>query len=261
MACPVLSLEQLTLRYGGVVAVRELSLEVAAGEVLGLLGPNGSGKSSTLAAVAGALAPAAGTVRVAGLREADAPRAYRRQIGLVPQELALFGELSVRQNLLFFGSLYGLRGPGLRRRADEVLGFVGLAGHAGRRPRTLSGGMQRRLNLACALLHGPALLLLDEPTVGLDVQSRDAVFACLRRLRAAGCGLLFTTHHLEEAEQLCDRIAVLNQGRLVALGTLAELAATPDRRWRADPAHAEEGRRPELERIYLELTSGSPTQP
>jgi ABC-2 type transport system ATP-binding protein len=261
---PALSLCDVTLRYGLAVAVNGLSLEVLCGEVLGLLGPNGSGKSTTLSAIVGALAPAAGEIRVAGRREADDPLAYRRQIGLVPQELALFDELTAEQNLLFFGRLYGLAGCGLRRRAGEVLGLVCLSEHARRPARTLSGGMQRRLNLACALMHEPALLLLDEPTVGLDVQARDAIFATLRLLREQGCALVFTTHHLEEAELLCDRIGILDGGRLLALGTLAELGAALPRKdgasrtWRADPAHAAPdpcGAR--LERVFLELTGRS----
>jgi ABC-2 type transport system ATP-binding protein len=220
----VLSLQDVTIRYGDLVAVDSLSLEVRRGEVLGLLGPNGSGKSSTLAAICGDLVPAAGTIRVAGLREADGPLAYRRRLGLVPQELALFDELSALDNLLFFGRLYGLRGRDLRRSVAAALDFVKLP-TSGRPSRALSGGMQRRLNLACSLLHQPDLLLLDEPTVGLDVDSRDAIFANLRALRDQGRGLVFTTHHLEEAEQLCDRVAILARGRLVALGPPAELCA------------------------------------
>jgi ABC-2 type transport system ATP-binding protein len=257
----VLSLRDVTLRYGDFVAVDALCLEVGRGEVFGLLGPNGSGKSSTLSAVAGALRPAAGVIVVAGRREADDPLAYRRNIGLVPQELALFEELTAQDNLLFFGRLYGLGGPELRRRVAEALDFVGLHEQARRPVRTLSGGMQRRLNLACALLHRPALLLLDEPTVGLDVRSRDAIFDNLRALRDAGTALVFTTHHLEEAELLCDRIAIMDRGRLRAAGTLAELCAElPPRagrpHWRLDPAHGPAT----LERVYLELTGRSLAQ-
>jgi ABC-2 type transport system ATP-binding protein len=210
-----LSLQDITLCYGGFVAVDGLCLEVAAGEVLGLLGPNGSGKSTTLSAIAGAMPLTAGEIRVCGLCEKDNPLAYRRQIGLVPQELALFDELTAEQNLLFFGRLYGLGGRTLRRRVADALGFVGLHEQAKQRTRTISGGMQRRLNLACALLHEPRLLLLDEPTVGLDAPSREAVLASLRKLRDTGCALVLTTHHLEEAERLCDRIAIMERGRLV----------------------------------------------
>jgi ABC-2 type transport system ATP-binding protein len=239
----VLSLQDVTIRYGARVAVAALSLEVQRGEVFGLLGPNGCGKSSTLSAIVGALAPAAGSIVVAGRRHADDPLAYRRHIGLVPQELALFEELSAEDNLLFFGRLYGLKGPVLRQRVAEALQFVRLEEQAHLRARTLSGGMQRRLNLGCALLHNPGLLLLDEPTVGLDVQSRDAIFASLRALRDQGRALVFTTHHLEEAEQLCDRVGIMDRGRLLAVGTLDELCTNSTG--------------PRLEGVFRELTGRS----
>jgi linearmycin/streptolysin S transport system ATP-binding protein len=241
---PVLTLQDVTLRYGDTVAVDGLSLEVGRGEIFGLLGPNGCGKSTTLGAVAGALAPAAGVIRVAGVEERTDPLAYRQLVGLVPQELALYEELIAEDNLLFFGRLYGLRGRDLLRQAGAALELVRLTDRARHRVRTLSGGMQRRLNLACALLHEPPLLLLDEPTVGIDLESREAIFASLRRLRDRGTALVFTTHHLEEAEQMCDRVAILHCGRLVALGTPDEsLAALPNR-----------PRPPRLERVFLELT-------
>jgi ABC-2 type transport system ATP-binding protein len=247
----VLSLHDVTIRYGPLVAVAALSLDVHVGEVFGLLGPNGSGKSSTLAAIAGLLtdphALTAGAIRVAGRRERDDPLAYRRHLGLVPQELALFDELTAEDNLLFFGRLYGLAGRALRSRVAHALSFVRLTELARRPVRTLSGGMQRRLNLACALLHEPELLLLDEPTVGLDIESRDAIFASLRALRDQGRALVFTTHHLEEAEQLCDRIGIMERGRLVAVGTLAEL-------WTQLKA---ETHRPSVEHVFRELTGRS----
>jgi ABC-2 type transport system ATP-binding protein len=235
---PVLSLQEVTLRYGDTLAVDALSLEVRRGEIFGLLGPNGCGKSTTLAAVAGALPPAAGVLRIEGIEERADPLAYRRLVGLVPQELALYEELSAEDNLLFFGRLYGLHGGDLRRRVGQALDFVRLADRARHWVHTLSGGMQRRLNLACALLHEPPLLLLDEPTVGIDPPSREAIFASLRHLRDRGTALVFTTHYLEEAEQFCDRVAIMDRGRLVALGALAEPFAAP-------PRH---------ERLFLELT-------
>jgi ABC-2 type transport system ATP-binding protein len=240
----LLSVQGLTVRYGERVAVDALCLEVAAGEALGLLGPNGSGKSSTLAAITGALTPAAGLITVGGLRLAAAPLAYRRLLGIVPQELAFYEELTGEENLLFFGRLYGLTGRDLRRRAAEALAVVLLTADARRLARAYSGGMQRRLNLACALLHRPALLLLDEPTVGLDATSRDAVLDGLRRLRDDGRGLVFASHHLAEAAALCDRVGVMDRGRLVALGTPADLLD--------DEAPAERG----LERLFLQLTGG-----
>src|SRR5262245_37496223 len=259
----VLALQDVTIAYGDFVAVDALSLEVRRGEVFGLLGPNGCGKSSTLAAVVGAVTHAAGEIRVCGLTERAAPLDYRRRLGLVPQELALYEELSAAENLRFFGRLYGLGGADLNRRVEEALDFVRLREHARRSARALSGGMQRRLNLACALLHEPDLLLLDEPTVGLDVQSRDAIFASLRALRGRGTALIFTTHHLHEAELLCDRLAIMDRGQLLALGTLAELcAALPPgyastTRKRADGPHRPRRPRANLERVFLELTGRS----
>jgi ABC-2 type transport system ATP-binding protein len=281
----VLSLRDVTIRYGAAVAVDALCLEVSRGEVFGLLGPNGSGKSSTLAAVAGTLAPAAGEIRVLGVREPDSPLAYRRHVGVVPQELAFFEELTAEANLLFFGRLYGLRGAELKARVAGALECARLTGQERRPARTLSGGMQRRLNLACALLHEPPLLLLDEPTVGLDVRSRDAIFASLRLLRDQGRALVFTTHHLEEAEELCDRIGIMDHGRLAAAGTLRELCAelpaapcggsfqpqNPDPEedrgaepgaWRLKLAVSPAGGRgPSLERVFRRLTGRSRSEP
>jgi len=222
----VLSLQDLTIRYGAAVAVDALCLAIHSGEVIGLLGPNGCGKSSTLSAIVGAIAPSAGEIRVTGIKESDRPLEYRRSIGFVPQELAIYEELTSEDNLRFFGHLYGLCGAELRARVGEVLSFVRLTEHARWLARSLSGGMQRRLNIACALLHEPRLLLLDEPTVGLDIPSREAIYSNLRTLRSRGCAVVLTTHHLEEAQQLCDRIAILDRGRLLALGTLHELYAT-----------------------------------
>jgi ABC-2 type transport system ATP-binding protein len=257
----ILSLWDVTIRYGATVAVDTLSLEVDAGEVFGLLGPNASGKSTTLSAIAGILPVSSGFIRVGGLQAADRPLAYRRLLGLVPQELAFYEDLSAEANLVFFARLYGLAGRELRQRVEEALALVQLTEHARRPARTYSGGLQRRLNLACALLHQPALLLLDEPTVGLDLQSRETIFTSLRALRDRGTALIFTTHHLEEVELLCDRIGIMDQGRLIAQGTLDDLltlstlpAQGPGRcGLRRDQAHAWVGPH-SLEQVFLELT-------
>jgi ABC-2 type transport system ATP-binding protein len=241
----VLSLRELTVHCGTTVAVDRLTLDVRPGEVLGLLGPNGSGKSTTLSAVAGLRTPSAGTIEVLGLRERQQPLAYRRRIGLVPQEPALCEEFTGRDNLLFFGRLYGLTGSELRRRVADALELVCLTEQAQRPARTYSGGMQRRLNLACALLHRPPLLLLDEPTAGLDLQSREVIFANLRQLRQQGCAIVFTTHHLGEVEQLCDSVGILDRGRLIALDTLQELCCPVTTQVTT------------LERVYLGLTGRS----
>lgn len=222
-AAPALALTDVSIRYGTIEAVRRLSLRVRYGEICALLGPNGSGKSSTLAAIAGLLDTVGGEIRVAGLSRTESPLDYARRIGLVPQELALYEELTVLQNLNFFASLYDLGSRERAERCEWVLERVGLTARACDRVGTLSGGMQRRINLACALLHQPTLLLLDEPTVALDPASRESLFALLHDLREEGCTILLTTHYLDEAEQFCDRTAVLRDGELLGIGRPSDL--------------------------------------
>jgi len=224
MPLPVtLSLIDVTVRYGDRVAVDRLSLEVRRGEIVGLLGPNGSGKSSVLAVAAGVLDPASGTVTINDRTRAADPIAFAACIGLVPQEAAVYDELTAADNLWFFGELYGLSGSDLRRRVSRTLARVKLADRAQDRVSTFSGGMKQRLNLAAALLHDPPVLLLDEPTASLDPSSRDAFFADLTQFRDDGHTILITTHHLDEAECGCDRVGVLEQGKLVACGSPTEL--------------------------------------
>jgi ABC-2 type transport system ATP-binding protein len=222
-AAVALSLRDVRVRYGETPALDGVSLDVARGEVVGLLGPNGSGKSTTLLAAAGVLDPAEGAVTVDGIRRAADPAAFAARVGLVPQDCALYDDLSAADNLQFFGRLYGLCGRDLRRRVARALSRVRLADRGARRVGTLSGGLRQRVNLAAALLHDPPLLLLDEPTAGLDPASRDALLADLARLRDDGHAVLFSTHHLDEAEAACDRVAVLDRGRLVACGRPCEL--------------------------------------
>jgi ABC-2 type transport system ATP-binding protein len=224
MTGPVaLALDGVRVRYGRTVAVDGVCLHVRRGEVVGLLGPNGSGKSTTLAAAAGVLDPFEGAVAVEGIRRDQDPDGYARRVGLVPQEPALYDELSAEANLNFFGRLYGLNKHDLRVLVERALVRAKLADRRRDRVGTFSGGMRQRLNLACALLHDPAVLLLDEPTAALDPASRDALFATLHDLRDVGHAILLTTHHLDEAEHGCDRIAVLDRGRVVACGKPAEL--------------------------------------
>lgn len=224
MTAPVaLTLEDIHVRYGQKTAVDGLSLTVHRGEIVGLLGPNGSGKSSTLAAAAGVLDPIIGTVAIDGVCRTRDPEGYAAHVGLVPQEPALYDELSAEANLLFFGRLYGLTGCKLRYRVECALERSRLADRARDRVSSFSGGMKQRLNLACALLHDPSVLLLDEPTAALDPASRDALFADLHELREAGHAILLTTHHLDEAEYGCDRILVLEQGRVAACGKASDL--------------------------------------
>jgi ABC-2 type transport system ATP-binding protein len=210
---------------GGVLAVDGVSFAAAAGEVFGLLGPNGAGKSTTIGCISGLLAPTAGRVRVAGKDVVQEGVAARAALGVVPQELALYEELSAAENLRYWGGAQGLRGPGLKRGVGEALQAAGLADRADEPVHTFSGGMKRRLNFACGIVHAPPVLLLDEPTVGVDPQSRVRLLDLVRSQAAGGTCVLYTTHYMEEAQELCDRLAIIDHGRLVAQGTLAELRA------------------------------------
>ena len=222
----MLETRNLTRRYGTRIAVDAVSFQVGQGECVGLLGPNGAGKTSTLAMLSGIARPDAGEIRIAG-QGADASRSQllKRSVGLVPQDLALFDELPARFNLELFGGLQGLSGALLEDRVRSSLSLVGLADRAGDLVKTFSGGMKRRLNIAGALLHEPQLLLLDEPTVGVDPQSRNAIFDNLEALKRSGKTLLYTTHYMEEAERLCDRVLVMDQGRILADAPVKELKA------------------------------------
>jgi ABC-2 type transport system ATP-binding protein len=219
----MLEVSVLHKRYGSLVAVEEVSFTVRPGEMVGLLGPNGAGKTTTVSMIAGLLAPDSGEVRIEGSVVRSETDPVKRRMGLVPQELALHDELSARENLKLFGALYGMRGAALHRAMDEAFAIAGLADRAGDRVSTFSGGMKRRLNLAAALLHSPAILLLDEPTVGVDPQSRNAIFANLEELKRQGKTLVYTTHYMEEAERLCDRIVIVDHGKVIANGALDEV--------------------------------------
>jgi ABC-2 type transport system ATP-binding protein len=218
-------LEVDTLRkvFGELVAVDGVSFACAPGRILGLLGPNGAGKSTTIGCISGLLRPTGGTVRIAGHDVVGAPVAAKRLLGVVPQELALYEDLDARTNLRFFGSTYGLSGRALHERADAVLARIGLADRGAEPVKNWSGGMKRRLNFGCGLVHGPKLLLLDEPTAGVDPQSRARLLELVRELAREGTAVVYTTHYMEEAESLCDQIAIVDHGRLLAIGTLAEL--------------------------------------
>ena len=219
----VLQAQGLRKVYGARTAVADVSLTVRAGEILGLLGPNGAGKSTTVGMICGLTAADAGTVTVGGATLAADEFAFKRRIGLVPQDLALFEDLPALANIELFGALYDLPKATLRKRAMEVLDMVGLVDRARDKPATFSGGMKRRLNIACALVHDPDVLLLDEPTAGVDPQSRNAIFDNLEALKRAGKALVYTTHYMEEAERLADRIVIIDHGKVVASGTLTEL--------------------------------------
>lgn len=222
-AAPLLRVEALARSFGAHRAVCGISFTAFRGEVLGLLGPNGAGKSTTLRMLAGLLRPDAGSITLGDEAfEPTQPRA-RARIGFVPQDIALYAELSAEENLRFFGTLYGLSAARLRERVEFGLELAALGERRRDRVRTFSGGMQRRLNLACAVMHSPELLLLDEPTVGVDPHSRNHLVSALLALKGAGITLLYSTHHMDDAERLCDRVAILDAGQILALASPAEL--------------------------------------
>ncbi len=219
----MIQIERLRKCYNELVAVDDISFDVHDGEIFGLLGPNGAGKTTTISMICGVLQPDGGRVIVDESNIWVEPKKVKRHLGVVPQEIAVYEDLTARDNLSFWGSLYGLSGSELTNRIDETLSRVGLAERAGDKVKTFSGGMKRRLNLSMGLLHSPKFLLLDEPTVGIDPQARLNILEVIREVAAAGTTVLYTTHYMDEAEQLCDRIAIIDHGRILALGTLAEL--------------------------------------
>ncbi len=220
---PILEARGLTKSFGRIHAVKELSLQINEGETYGLLGPNGSGKTTTISMICGLLPADAGTVTVGGMEMTTSTLKPKSLIGLVPQELAIYPDLSARENLLFFGRLYDIAPAELHKRVDEVLRVVGLSDRAKDRAGTYSGGMKRRLNIGIGLIHAPTLLVLDEPTVGVDPQSRNAILEAIEQLAEAGIAVLYTTHYMEEAERLCDRVAIVDGGTVLAEGTQQEL--------------------------------------
>lgn len=220
-AAEILQVRDLVKRYrkATVPAVNGLAFTVRQGEIFGLLGPNGAGKTTAISMICTLLRPTAGRVTLCGLDAVTDCAAVRPLFGLAPQELALYPSLSARENLRYFGRLYGLRGRQLADRIEQCLLLVGLADNAETRVDTFSGGMKRRANLAAAILHTPRLLVLDEPTVGIDAQSRNLLLENLQRLRAEGMTILYTTHYMEEAQQLCSRVAIMDRGSIIATGT------------------------------------------
>jgi ABC-2 type transport system ATP-binding protein len=222
---PVLECADLRKRFGDRVAVDGVGFAIAPGETYGLLGPNGAGKTTTISMICGILARDGGSVLVAGQPvDVDTPAA-KAAIGYVPQDLAVYPDLTARENLAFFGRLYGQSGTDARARIGEVLEVVGLTDRADDRTDQYSGGMKRRLNIAVGLLHRPRLLVLDEPTVGVDPQSRNAILESVEALGRAGMAILYTTHYMEEAERLCDRVGIIDEGVIRAEGTRRELVA------------------------------------
>ena len=219
----MIDVQHLRKQYGDLVAVDDVSFTAGSGSIFGFLGPNGAGKTTTISCISGLLKPTAGRITVSGHDVVTDGPAARRHLGVVPQELALYSDLSAAANLAFWGSAYGLAGEPLRRRVAEVLTLIGLADRGRDQTSTFSGGMKRRLNFGCGIVHNPKVLLLDEPTAGVDPQSRVRLLELVRVQARAGTTVIYTTHYMEEAQDLCDRIAIVDRGKLLATGTLDEL--------------------------------------
>jgi len=217
--------EGLVKAFGDVLAVNDVSFRAESGAIFGLLGPNGAGKTTAIGCIAGLLQPGAGRITVLGHDVVNDGVAARSQLGVVPQELALYEDLSARENLEYWGGAYGLRGAHLKQRVVAVLDLVGLSDWTRKPVKQFSGGMKRRLNFACGVVHEPEVLLLDEPTVGVDPQSRVRILDLVRALADQGTCVLYTTHYMEEAEHLCHQLAIIDHGQIVAAGTLRELRA------------------------------------
>ena len=218
-----IEVNHLKKSFGDLQAVQDASFKAEAGEVLSLLGPNGAGKSTTISMLSGLLAPTEGDASIMGHSVTKEPEAAKKSLGVVPQDIALYPDLSARENLVFWGKMYGLRGAALKQRVDEVLDIIGLADRQKDHVGKFSGGMKRRVNIGAALLHKPAVIIMDEPTVGIDPQSRRHILDNVKELNRQGMTVLYTTHYMEEAAELSDHIAIMDKGRVIAYGTHDEL--------------------------------------
>jgi ABC-2 type transport system ATP-binding protein len=219
----LIEVKDLQKSYGDLLAVDCINFSARSGTVFGLLGPNGAGKSTTISCLSGLLKPTAGSVSVGGFNMASDSVKAKASLGIVPQELAIYEDLSAYDNLAYWGAAYGLSGAKLKQRVDHVLNRIGLVDRAKDLPKEYSGGMKRRLNFGCGLVHEPKVLLLDEPTVGVDPQSRERLFELVKEEKAKGTCVLYTTHYMEEAEKLCDELAIIDHGKIIAAGTLRDL--------------------------------------
>ncbi|MCL2391127.1 MAG: ABC transporter ATP-binding protein [Oscillospiraceae bacterium] len=219
----IASMKNVVKRYGDTVALDHLNLDIAEGEILGLLGPNGAGKTTAIKVLCGLINADAGEVQVFGQTQNMHNLKTRQQMGLVTQEITIFTDLSVSENLRYFGGLYGLSGAELSANVKEVLDFVELSEFAKKRPKTFSGGMQRRLNIACALVHKPKLVIMDEPTVGIDPQSRNHILESVKKIAQNGTTVIYTSHYMEEVQAISNRISIMDAGRTIAEGSLDEL--------------------------------------
>jgi ABC-2 type transport system ATP-binding protein len=242
--------QNVTKRYGKCETVKDISFSIEQGEIFGLLGPNGAGKSTVIHMMCGYLPPTAGTITICGLSSRKQEKRLKCLLGIVPQELALYADCTPLENLYFFGHMYGLLTRECKARAEETLHFVRLYERRKDPVKIFSGGMKRRLNIAVALMHAPKVLLMDEPTVGVDPQSREHIFETIERLSEGGMTILYTTHYMEEAERLCRQIAIMDEGRIIARGTLPQLLEA------LDPARIIQ--RPHgLQELFLQLTGKS----
>src|SRR5882724_12900607 len=219
----MISVSNLSKSYDGVQALKGISFDIKQGEFYGLLGPNGAGKTTTISIMSTLLEPSGGSVTIAGLDLKSNPTECKKTVGVVPQEIALYNELSAYDNLMFWGSLYDVSKSELKLRIDETLKLFGLFERRNDKVKTYSGGMKRRINIASALLHQPKVLFMDEPTVGIDPQSRNLIFEVVEKLHNEGMTIVYTTHYMEEAERFCDRIGIIDNGQIIAQGTLDEL--------------------------------------
>jgi ABC-2 type transport system ATP-binding protein len=219
----IVKLEQLTKKFGEITAVDKMTLEIEEGEIFGLLGPNGAGKSTAINMITGLLTIDKGSISILGKDIRKDKKAAKSNIGIVPQDIAIYEDLTSLENVKFFASLYGLRGKALEEAALEALEFAGLSDKKKDFPKNFSGGMKRRLNIACAIAHKPKLIIMDEPTVGIDPQSRNHILQSVKKLNDMGSTIIYTSHYMEEVEEICTRIAIMDHGKVIALGTSEEL--------------------------------------
>lgn len=219
----IIKIKDMTKRFGYNLAIDKINLEIEEGEIFGLLGPNGAGKSTTINIISGLLKADKGSVQVFGKDMNTSAAEIKRNIGIVPQDIAIYEELTAYENVHFFAGLYGLRGKELKDRATEALQFTGLSDKAKSFPASFSGGMKRRLNIACAIAHKPRLIIMDEPTVGIDPQSRNHILNTVKELNKVGCTIIYTSHYMEEIEEICSRISIIDHGKVIAEGTKEEL--------------------------------------
>jgi ABC-2 type transport system ATP-binding protein len=219
----IVKIEGLTKKFGDVIAVDNISLDIEEGEIYGLLGPNGAGKSTIINILCGLINMDKGTIEILG-KDIQHNSTYTKQnIGVVPQDIAIYEDLRAYENVKFFASLYGLKGDKLKKEVEEALNFVGLLDKKNEYPKNFSGGMKRRLNIACAIAHRPKLIIMDEPTVGIDPQSRNHILQSVKKLNSLGCTIIYTTHYMEEVEAICNNIAIIDHGKVIAHGTKDEL--------------------------------------